>query len=168
MTNKDRMTMHFQLVMIYISRKVNIVGFAFFFFASCDKKEEIKAVVYSKDKNSVYTGCFYTTKYGGLNFFVYDKRKRNELLETHSIDSIYIYVNDDKYTAKPAFFDTWSSKRNNSDFNFGYDKRKNELSIEMIDNKQTLVIIAEQTDLEKLKKEGKIPFLYVKQEKHWQ
>lgn len=131
-------------------------------FISCQNKEEIKATVYKKGKVShEFYGAFFSTKYGGLNYYVSDENERNQLFNITNIDSIVLKINNENYICKPIVDEHYSRVINNSDFSFSISRQQQKPVVDRIDNKETLLFYSAKTDLEKLKDDGVIGFIHV-------
>ncbi len=126
------------------------------FITSCGKKDEVKAEVYKNKRVINYDGILYTTKRGGLNFFISDRNEREELFNIKNIDSIVFIINKNRYTAKPLVLSAFSRERNNSDFSFYIKKVDNKIFIDSIGTLSTLNIFSEKRDMEVLKEKGEI------------
>ncbi len=133
-----------------------------FVLASCKKEETIQTKVYKKGaiiRN--FYGTFYTTKYGGLNYYISDESKRNELFNLSNIDSVIFFINKKQYSAKPLVRKAYSREKNNSDFSFSVDREKYKIIVDTIDNMSTLSIFSEKIDMEKMKDDGVIKCTFV-------
>lgn len=108
-------------VKYYKKMKINnLIVIAFILILNaCQKKDNIDIAVY-KDGNSInnFSGIFYTTKYGGINYFIPDDNQREKFFSIDNIDSISILVGRQKYISKPLINRTFSREKNNSDFSF--------------------------------------------------
>lgn len=133
-----------------------------FVLASCKKEETIQTKVYKKGTIiGDFYGTFYTTKYGGLNYYISDESKRSELFNLSNIDSIIFFIDKKQYSAKPLVRKAYSREKNNSDFSFSVDREKYKIIGDTINKMCTLTIFSEKTDMEKMKDEGKIKFTFI-------
>lgn len=129
---------------------------------SCQKSQEINAVVYKRgSKIKEFNGSFYSTKYGGLNYYISNENDRNELFNIQNIDSIMFIINGKSYSAEPLIRKPFSRERNNSDFSFSVDKKYHKIIVDTINNIYTLSIFSEKTDMEEMKNNKVIEFKYV-------
>lgn len=134
-----------------------------FLITSCEQEDEIKAEVYKNNKVINYDGIFYTTKRGGLNFFISDRNERKALFDIKNIDSIVFIINKNRYTAQPLVLSAFSRERNNSDFSFYIKKADNKIFIDSIGTMSTLNIFSEKKDVEALKEKGEINFKFLEE-----
>ncbi|NDJ00137.1 hypothetical protein GWA97_13695 [Flavobacterium sp. LaA7.5] len=134
----------------------------FLIFVACQKEGDVKTEVY-KEGNCISSnyGFFYTTKYGGLNYYIPDDKDRENLFGIKNIDSIVFTINSKKYIAKPLVSKPYSRERNNSDFSFSINKEDYKIIVDTIDNLHTLLIFSEKTNMEDLKEKGIIKSEYV-------
>ncbi|RZJ75229.1 MAG: hypothetical protein EOO45_06255 [Flavobacterium sp.] len=123
---------------------------------ACKEKDNISAEVYKNKSVVKYSGHLYTTEYGGLNYYVPDTKKRDELFSFKLIDSIVFNINCKRYIAKPLECKAYSRERNNSDFSFFVDKEDNHIVIDTIDGLHTILLFSEKTDMEILKENAVI------------
>lgn len=124
---------------------------------ACQKNiDAIDAVVYEQNKVTGYSGNLYTTKYGGLNYYVSENEQREKLFESNKVDSIIFNINNKKYVAKPIKRKNYSSERNNSDFSFFIDKSTNKIVADTVREMNTILLFSERTDMEVLKENGVI------------
>lgn len=132
-------------------------------FFSCHKNQIIKAFVYKKDSNfKEFTGFFYSTKYGGLNYYISNEDDRNDLLKMESIDSIVFVINKKKYISKPLIDDEFSRERNNSDFSFFISQKEHKIISDTIgSNLITFLLFSEKTNMEKLKDDAVIKYIFI-------
>lgn len=131
-------------------------------FFSCQKSQDIKAFIYKRSSQvKEFNGSFYSTKYGGLNYYISDENERNELFKIQNIDSIVFLINGKKYNAEPLVMKSFSRERNKSDFSFSIDEKEHKIIIDSINNMATLSIFSEKTDMEELKNKKIIKFTYI-------
>lgn len=134
-------------------------------FFSCQeqKSREISATVYKGGKKiNDFKGSFYSTKSGGLNYYISNENNRNQLFNIQDIDSIIFLINEKKYTAEPLVRESFSRERNDSDFSFSINKESHKIIVDEIDKMNTLSIFSEKTDMEELKEKKVIEFTFVK------
>lgn len=133
---------------------------------SCQREENIDAIAYKEGKNiNTFSGLFYTTKYGGLNYYIPNSEKRNALFEIKNIDSIVFAINSQNYTAKSLVRKSFSRERNDSDFSFDIDGENHKIIPDLIENMNTLLLYSEKTNMEKMKKEGMIKTIFIGEER---
>lgn len=131
-------------------------------FFSCQKSQDIKVFIYVRGSQvKEFNGSFYSTKYGGLNYYISDENKRNELFKIQNIDSIIFLVNGKSYNAEPLIMKSFSRERNKSDFSFSIDKKEHKIIVDSINNMSTLSIFSEKTNMEELKNKKIIKFTYI-------
>ncbi|WDO13630.1 hypothetical protein MH928_02755 [Flavobacterium sp. WW92] len=141
----------------------NLLVIAFILILNaCQKKENIDIAVY-KDGNSIntFSGIFYTTKYGGINYFIPNDNQREKFFSIDNIDSISILVGKQKYISKPLINRAFSREKNNSDFSFYVDEKEHKVVINAIDDMDTFLLFSEKTNMEKLKENGTIKATYL-------
>jgi len=131
---------------------------------SCQNEDNIIAEVYKDNNISTYNGLLYTTKYGGLNYYIPKQQQRESLFKIKNIDSIVFKIGSKKYVAKSLIGKSFSKKRNNSDFSFYTNRKDFKIDIDTIGDLQTLLLISEKTDMELLKQKGiiKSEFIEIK------
>lgn len=62
-------------------------------FNSCQKKGGITSKVYKKDNTiEIFNGDFYTTKYGGLNYHIPNKKERELFLVITILIALYFLL----------------------------------------------------------------------------
>lgn len=131
-------------------------------FFSCQKSEEIKAVVYKNGSViKEFNGSFYSTKYGGLNYYISDVKEREELFKIQNIDSIVLNIDNNNYISKPIIDEPYSRVINKSDFSFSIKEKDHKPVVDEIDSKETLSFYSAKTDMEEMKDEGKIKFTLI-------
>ena len=131
-------------------------------YISCQKNKSVKTHIYKNGlKVHESQGTFYSTKYGGLNYYISNEKERNTFFNIQNIDSINFVINDIKYNSEPLIMRAFSRERNDSDFSFSIDKNEHKIIIDTINNMNTISIFSEKTDIERLKKDGKIDFIFV-------
>lgn len=137
----------------------------FISFLSCDDKKDVKAVIYKKDKVShEFYGVFFSTKYGGLNYYISDEGMRKSLFNIKNIDSIVFTINEKNYTSKPLISKAFSRERNDSDFSFLVNEKEHKIKVDTINSMCTLVIFSEKTDMEEMKDRKEIKFTMMDEE----
>lgn len=131
-------------------------------FFSCNDKKETKAIIY-KNGNVIkeFYGVFFSTKYGGLNYYVSEKKYRNDLINIKDIDSIVFEINNKLYTAEPLIMKSFSRERNDSDFSFSITEKEHNIIVDKIKNMETISIFSERTDLEELKDKKIIEYTFL-------
>ena len=131
-------------------------------FFSCKKDRNITSKVY---KEGViignYDGTFYSTKYGGLNYYISDENERNQLFNLSKIDSVIFLINGNQYSAKPLVRKPYSRERNNSDFSFSVNRENFKIIIDTVNQMNTLTIFSEKTDMEELKNKKVIEYIFL-------
>lgn len=134
-------------------------------FNSCQKKGGIISKVYKKDNTiEVFNGDFYTTKYGGLNYHIPNKKERELFFSNNNIDSIIFFIGKNEYISKPLVFKAFSREKNNSDFSFYINDKEHTIRVDTISTGlETMLIFSERTDVEKLKKIGTIKTIFIKE-----
>lgn len=125
---------------------------------ACKKKGDINAKIYSNNKAEDLYGTFYTTEFGGLNYYITNEEQRDAVFSMNNIDSLVFYFNDENYVAKPLLRQSFSRDRSNSDFSFFIDKESHKIVVDTVKDLKTILLFSEKTDLEKLKEEQKIKF----------
>lgn len=129
---------------------------------SCQKKHKTEINVYKGgEKIKEYTGSFYTTKYGGLNYYIDDQTLQNELFSITNIDSILVKINNRYYVSYPYINKAFSRQINDSDFSFPVDERKHKILIDTINKMNTLMIYSAKTDIEEMKDKKEIKFTFI-------
>lgn len=133
------------------------------FFFSCQKDQNITATVYKKGFNDKeFKGTFYSTKYGGLNYYISNEDDRNDLLKMESIDSIMFDINKKIYISKPLIDYKFSRERNDSDFSFFISQKEHKIISDTIgSNLITFLIFSEKTNMEKLKDDSVIKYIFI-------
>lgn len=154
--------------MLHIIKKISLnkkllLLFTFCFF-SCKQEEKVKSTVFKDGKKTEFYGNFYSTKYGGLNYYISDEDDREFLLNIRNIDSIVFVINKKEYTSKPLVSKAFSRERNNSDFSFLVNEREHKIKVDTINKMCTLVIFSEKTDMEEMKDKNKIKFTMIDEE----
>lgn len=131
-------------------------------FFSCNDKKDTKATVYKNGKviNEFYGG-FFSTKYGGLNYYISKKEDRNDLFNIKDIDSIVFEINNKLYSAEPLIMKSFSRERNDSDFSFSISEKEHKIIIDTINKMNTLSIFSERTNLEELKDKIVIEYTFL-------
>lgn len=131
-------------------------------FISCENKKDIKTVVYKNGKviNEFY-GTFFSTKYGGLNYYISNKSERNQLFSIEDIDSIIIKMNSKSYICKSIVDEPYSRVINNSDFSFSIDEKEHKVIVDKLENMETLLFYSAKTNMEELKELGLIEFDFI-------
>lgn len=151
--------------MLDIIKKMVISKSIYLLFAilliSCQEKHNIPARVYIKQNITEYNGYLYTTKYGGLNYYIPDTQQREELTRMKNIDSISFNIDNNQYMAMPLPRKPYSRERNNSDFSFFVNGQDNSIIIDTVGNLQTVLLFSENTDIEMLKEKGDIKFEFI-------
>lgn len=142
-------------------KKILVLGILLSFI-SCENKKDIKTVVYKKGKviNEFY-GTFFSTKYGGLNYYISNESERNRLFSIEDIDSIVIKINSKSYTCKSIVDEPYSRVINNSDFSFSIDEKEHKVIVDKLENMETLLFYSAKTNMEKLKDEGFINYTFI-------
>ncbi|MFC7773982.1 hypothetical protein [Flavobacterium sp. GCM10027622] len=139
-------------------KKVLFLGVLLSFIA-CESKKDIKTVVYKKGKvTNKFYGTFFSTKYGGLNYYISNEDERNKLFEIQDIDSIVLTINNKNYTCKSIVSKPYSRVINKSDFSFSINEKEHKPIVDEIDNKKTLLFYSAKTDMEEMKDSGIIKF----------
>jgi len=134
-------------------------------FASCNGKKDIKAVVYKNGKVfHEFYGTFFSTKYGGLNYYIPDEDMRKFLFNIENIDSIVFNINEKNYTSKPLISKAFSRERNDSDFSFFVNEKQQKIKVDTIDRISTLLIFSEKKDMEEMKDRKEIKFTMIDEE----
>lgn len=134
------------------------------FFFSCGKEKSINAKVYKRGEIiGNYEGTFYSTKLGGLNYYISDINKRKQLFDHSKIDSIAFFIKDKKYSAKPLVRKAYSRERNNSDFSFFVNRDNYKINVVEVNKMPTLSLFSEKTDLEELKAKRLIDYTFLNQ-----
>jgi len=133
------------------------------FFFSCQKDQNIIATVYKKGfDDKEFKGTFYSTKYGGLNYYISNEDDRNDLFKMQDIDSIIFNINKNNYTAKPLIRKSFSREINNSDFSFTINEKEHKIISDTIgSNLITFLIFSEKTNMEKLKDDSVIKYIFI-------
>lgn len=156
-------------MMLNITKKMNLIRLVVLVlfilsFNSCQKKGSIISKVYKKDNAiEIFYGDFYTTKYGGLNYYIPNKKERELFFKINNIDSIVFFVDDNQYISKPLVFKPFSREKNNSDFSFFINEKQYKILIDTINTDlETMLIFSEKTDVEKLKDIGVIRATFIK------
>lgn len=141
-----------------------IVLVVFSLLFSCNENDNVVIKIYKNDEINNFSGCFYTTKYGGLNFYVSDSNNRDDFFKSKEVDSVLILVDNKQYTAKPLIRKGFSRDRNDSDFSFNISESELKIIPDTIEGKATLQFFSERTDMEKLKNEEiiKAKFIHIK------
>lgn len=141
----------------------NILILALFLILNaCQNKDNIEIVVYNSGNDiKTFSGIFYTTKYGGLNYFIPNETERKHLFNVANVDSISFVVNSHKYISKPLIHKPFSRQKNNSDFNFYVNEKESKILVDTVDNMATFLIFSEKTNLEKLKDTDVIKAIYL-------
>jgi hypothetical protein len=133
-----------------------------FCLSSCQKSQEIKTIIYKKGfKIKEFDGSFYSTKYGGLNYYVSDENKREELFKIQNIDSIVLKINNNDYISKPIIDKPYSRVINNSDFSFFISEKEHKIVVDTISNMNTILFFSAKKDMEKMKDKGEIKFILI-------
>lgn len=136
--------------------------FIFFIFSSCKNEDNIEVLVFKNgSKIDSYLGSIYTTKYGGVNYFISNDPERERFFKTDSIDSLIIKINNKKYVSKPLIRKAFSRERNDSDFSFDINETEYRVIPDTITKMKTLLLFSERTNLEKLKEQGKIQAKFI-------
>jgi hypothetical protein len=130
--------------------------FLIFLLIACKKEGNINAEVYENNEVAQYKGLLYTTKYGGLNYYIPEQKQRGKIFESKNIDSIIFTINDKKFIAKSLKRKKYSRERNNSDFSFFVDKETNKIVADTVSGLKTILLFSERTDMELLKENGSI------------
>lgn len=134
----------------------SIYLFLVFLLIACQKEGDISAEVYRNNKVAQYKGLFYTTKYGGLNYYIPEDQQRDKIFEYKDIDSIIFIVDSKRFVAKSLKRKKYSRERNNSDFSFFVDKETNKIVADTVSGLKTILLFSEKTDMELLKENGSI------------
>jgi hypothetical protein len=147
--------------MLSILRKSSIIKtlsiFIILTLLSCEDKNDVELIVFKDGvKVDSYLGSIYTTKYGGINYFIENDLKRKRLFEMERIDSLIIIFNGKRYTSKPLVRKAFSRERNDSDFSFDIDENKHKIIPDTIAKMETLLLFSEKTNMEKMKKNSTI------------
>lgn len=130
--------------------------FLIFLLIACKKEGNINTEVYENNEVAQYKGLLYTTKYGGLNYYIPEQKQRDKIFESKNIDSIIFTINDKKFIAKSLKRKKYSRERNNSDFSFFVDKETNKIVADTVSGLKTILLFSERTDMEVLKENGSI------------
>lgn len=129
---------------------------------SCQKSQEIKAVGYKKGSvTKEFNGSFYSTKYGGLNYYISDEKERESLFKTQNIDSIVLIINKRSYTATPLVRKAYSREISSSDFSFFVNEKERKIIVDTINGMNTILLFSAKTDMEKMKDEKIIKFTLI-------
>lgn len=138
-----------------------ILLFAFVFF-SCQKEEEVKAIVYKKGivVNTFY-GRFYSTKRGGLNYYIPNQKERSKIFNLKDIDSISFNIDKQHYVTEPIIDVSYTRQINNSDFSFFIDKEGHRIIVDTIDDKATFLLFSSKKDVKELKEKKIIKFTMI-------
>lgn len=139
----------------------NLLYIILIFFVSCTN-ENIDIEIYHNKSKTNYTGEFYTTEYGGLNYYIKNDSARDNFFKIKGSDSIVININNHKYIAKPLVEKPYSRERNNSDFSYYIGGHDSIIIADSIGNLKTLLLFSEGTDMENLKEEGVFRFQQIK------
>lgn len=131
-------------------------------FFSCEKEKSINAKVYKEGAViGNYDGTFYSTKSGGLSYYIKNEDERSQLFNLSKIDSIIFLINEKKYSAKPIVRMAYSRERNNSDFSFSVNSESYKIIVDEVNQMNTITIFSEKTDMEELKDKKLIDFSFV-------
>lgn len=133
-----------------------------FFLFSCQKDSEVIAKVYKEGKNiDLFYGEFYSTKHGGLNYFINNNEQRSTFFNLSDIDSISLNINGKEYTSKPIIDIPFSREINESDFNFFVDEKEHKIVVDTVKDMSTVLFFTSRTSVKKLKEMKLIEFTMI-------
>lgn len=130
----------------------------FLVILSCKNDNSVQIDAYKNGRKTEFSGMFYTTEYGGLNYYIPNDEQRKILFNLSNIDSLMFKNGEVIYSCLPLLRKSFSRERNNSDFSFFINPDTHKIVPDTVGNLETILIFAEKTDLEKLKEEKKINF----------
>lgn len=126
---------------------------------SCQKSQDIKVFIYKKgSKNREVNGSFYYTKYGGLNYYIFDENESAELFKTQNIDSVILVMNNCNYTATPLKSKAFSREISTSDFSFFISGKEHKIVVDTINGMKTMLLFSAKKNIEEMKDKKLVKF----------